>query len=61
LHAQNDELIAENTELTEKVADQKDEIETLKETENMLRDQIEVQDNDSGNDDKLKDLQSNYQ
>lgn len=61
MHAQNDELIAENTELTEKVADQKDEIETLKETENMLRDQIEVQDNDSGNDDKLKDLQSNYQ
>lgn len=26
----------------------------------MLRDQIEVQDNDSGNDEKLKDLQSNY-
>jgi predicted nucleic acid-binding Zn-ribbon protein len=60
LHTQNDDLLAETTDLNERISDLKDEVDMMKETEKMLRGQIETQDNDSANNEKDNEMKGNH-
>jgi predicted nucleic acid-binding Zn-ribbon protein len=60
LHTQNDDLLAETTDLNERISDLKDEVDMIKETEKMLRGQIETQDNDSANNEKDNEMKGNH-
>jgi cell division protein FtsB len=60
LHTQNDDLLADTTDLNERISDLKDEVDMLKETEKMLRGQIETQNDDSAKDEKDNEMKGNH-
>ena len=59
MHTQNDDLLADTTDLNERISDLKDEVDMLKKTEKMLRGQIETKDSDSANNEKDNEMKGN--